>query len=143
FDIAQQEASGTSSRVAIEGWMTFEKSTELFKACGRDFAALKQAAARPDFRPAALGCSARFVIENVLREVKSRNVIARLEGSDSALKNECVIYTAHWDHLGRDSALAGDQIFNGAADNASGVAGVLEITRALSLVKPPPKRSIL
>jgi Zn-dependent M28 family amino/carboxypeptidase len=143
FDIAQAEASGASRRVAVEGWITLEKSRELFKACGRDFEALKQAAARSDFRPAALGCSARFVITNTLREVKSRNVIARLEGSDPALKNEFVIYTAHWDHLGRDSSLAGDQIFNGAADNASGVAGVLEIARALSQIKPPPRRSIL
>jgi Zn-dependent M28 family amino/carboxypeptidase len=143
FDIAQADASGASTRVAIEGWMTFEKSTELFQACGRDFKALKQAAARPDFKPAPLGCTARFEITNTLRDVKSRNVVARLEGSDPVLKNELVIYTAHWDHLGRDTSLAGDQIYNGAADNASGVAGVLEIARALALVKPPPKRSIL
>jgi Zn-dependent M28 family amino/carboxypeptidase len=143
FDIAQPDASGASKRVAVEGWMTLEKAIELFKACDRDFMASKQAAARPDFRPAPLGCTAKFVITNALREVKSRNVIARLEGSGPALKNESVIYTAHWDHLGRDAALTGDQIFNGAADNASGVAGVLEIARALALVKPPPERSIL
>jgi Zn-dependent M28 family amino/carboxypeptidase len=70
-------------------------------------------------------------------------VVAKLEGSDPALKNETVIYTAHWDHLGHDPALPGDQIFNGAADNASGVASVLEIARAFTKVSPPPKRSIL
>ena len=70
-------------------------------------------------------------------------MVAKLEGSDPALKNESVIYTAHWDHLGRDPSLQGDQIYNGAADNASGVAGVLEIARALAQVKPPPKRSIV
>jgi Zn-dependent M28 family amino/carboxypeptidase len=143
FDIAQPDASGASSRVAVEGWMTLEKSKELFEACGKNFDALKQAAARPDFRPAPLGCLARFEINNTLREVRSRNVVARLEGSDPALRNEYVIYTAHWDHLGRDTSLAGDQIYNGAADNASGVAGVLEIARALTRATPPPKRSIL
>jgi Zn-dependent M28 family amino/carboxypeptidase len=143
FDIAQSEAGQASSRVAIEGWITVEKAKELFQAGGRDFTALKDSAARPDFRPTPLGCTAKFAITNTLREVKSRNVIARLEGSDPALKNECVIYTAHWDHLGQDSSLPGDQIFNGAADNASGVAGVLEIARALAQVKLPPKRSIV
>ncbi|HKI17705.1 MAG TPA: M28 family metallopeptidase [Isosphaeraceae bacterium] len=143
FDIAQPEASQASNRVAIEGWISLDKAKELFQACGRDFQSLKQAAARPDFRPAPLGCSAKLAITNTLREVKSRNVVAKLEGSDPALKNETVIYTAHWDHLGRDSSLAGDQIYNGAADNASGVAGVLEIARALVRVKPSPKRSIV
>ena len=70
-------------------------------------------------------------------------MIARIEGADPALKNEYVIYTAHWDHLGRDPALKGDQIYNGAADNASGVASILEIAHALAQAKPAPKRSIL
>ena len=131
------------ARVAVEGWISFEKAKELFQACGRDFEALKQAATKRDFRPVALGASGRFSITNALREVKSRNVVARLEGSDPVLKNETVIYTAHWDHLGRDPALKGDQIYNGAADNASGVAAVLEIARALAQVTPAPKRSIV
>ena len=144
FDIAQPQASQAPTRVAVEGWITFEKAQELFQACGRDFAALKQAAARRDFRPeSARVHGAKFAITNALREVKSRNVVAKIEGSDPALKNETVIYTAHWDHLGRDPALQGDQIYNGAADNASGVAGVLEIARALTQVKPPAKRSIV
>jgi len=143
FDIAQPDAGQASQRVAIEGWISLDKAKELFQACGRDFQALKQAAARADFRPAPLGCTAKFAVTNTLREVKSRNVVAKLEGSDPSLKNETVIYTAHWDHLGRDSSLKGDQIYNGAADNASGVAGVLEIARALAQVKPSPKRSIV
>jgi Zn-dependent M28 family amino/carboxypeptidase len=143
FDIAQPQAAQASNRVAIEGWMTLEKTKELFGACGRDFDAQKQAAARRDFKPESLGCNARFAITNALREVKSRNVVARIEGSLPALKNETVIYTAHWDHLGRDPALEGDQIYNGAADNASGVAGILEIAHALAQVKPAPKRSIV
>ncbi len=147
FDIAApagtQNPTQAQTRVAVEGWISLEKAQELFQACGRDFPSLKQAAAKRDFRPVPLGSKAKFSITNALREVKSRNVIAKLEGSDPALKNEFVIFTAHWDHLGRDPALAGDQIFNGAVDNASGVAAVLEIARALTKVNPAPKRSIL
>jgi Zn-dependent M28 family amino/carboxypeptidase len=143
FDITQPQSGQTPGRVAVEGWITLDKAKELFQAAGRDFDKLKQAATRRDFRPELLGGTARFSVTNALREVKSRNVIARIEGTDPTLKNEMVIYTAHWDHLGRDPALQGDQIYNGAADNASGVAAVLEIAHAFSQVKPPPKRSIL
>jgi Zn-dependent M28 family amino/carboxypeptidase len=143
FDIAQPQTSQTPSRVAVEGWITLDKAKELFQAAGRDFDKLKQAATRRDFKPEVLGGTARFGVTNALREVKSRNVVAKLEGTDPTLKNETVIYTAHWDHLGRDPALQGDQIYNGAADNASGVAAVLEMAHAFSQVKPPPKRSIL
>jgi Zn-dependent M28 family amino/carboxypeptidase len=143
FDIAQPQTSQATGRVAVEGWISLDKAKELFKAAGRDFDTLKQAATRRDFKPEILGGTARFAVTNVLREVKSKNVVARVEGTDPSLKNETVIYTAHWDHLGRDPALQGDQIYNGAADNASGVAAVLEIAHAFSQVKPPPKRSIL
>jgi Zn-dependent M28 family amino/carboxypeptidase len=143
FDIAQEQPGATPGRVAVEGWITEGKARALFTACGRDFDALQKAAARRDFRPESLPCRARFAITNSLREVRSHNVVARLEGSDSARKDEVVIYTAHWDHLGRDPHREGDQIFNGAADNASGVAAVLEIARAFSRIQPGPKRSIL
>ena len=142
FDIAQPPGS-QAARVALEGWITLEKANELIQACGRDFQALKQAAAKRDFRPIVLGCSGTFAIMNALREVKSRNVVARLPGSDPVKERETVIYTAHWDHLGRDQTLAGDQIYNGAADNASGVAAVLEIARAFSRITPAPKRSVV
>ena len=114
-----------------------DKARELFQTAGQDFAALKQAAARSDFRPVSLKSNARFEITNTLREVKSHNVVARIEGADPALKNETLIFTAHWDHLGRDPALKGDQIYNGAADNASGVASILEIAHALAQAQPP------
>jgi Zn-dependent M28 family amino/carboxypeptidase len=143
FDIAGAISEQSPKRVAIEGWITFDKAKELLQACGRDLEALKKAAVRRDFRPELLGCSAQFCITSTLREIKSRNVVARLEGSLPSLKDETVIYTAHWDHLGRDPSQKGDQIYNGAADNASGVAAVLEMARALGQVKPAPKRSIL
>jgi Zn-dependent M28 family amino/carboxypeptidase len=144
FDIARTQGAGQSpDRVAVEGWITEGKARELLRASGRDFDELKKAAATRDFRPEPLSCSARFKIANALREVKSKNVVARLEGSDTALKDELLLYTAHWDHLGKDPERKGDQIFNGAADNASGVAAVLEIARAFTRIVPAPKRSIL
>ena len=82
FDIAEPQQGGAPVRVAVEGWMTLAKTQELFGACGRDFAALKAAAARQDFRPEPLGCRARFAVANALRTVRSNNVVAKLEGSD-------------------------------------------------------------
>jgi Zn-dependent M28 family amino/carboxypeptidase len=110
---------------------------------GQDLAALKKSAVSKDFRPVTLDAKASFDIKNTLREVDSRNVIAKLEGSDPKLKDQYVIYTAHWDHLGKDTSLKGDQIFNGALDNASGTAGLLELAKAFVKISPAPKRSIL
>jgi Zn-dependent M28 family amino/carboxypeptidase len=133
-------------RVAVEGWIHLDRARELFAAGGHDFDALKEAALGRDFRPVALGATASFRVENALREVRSRNVLARLEGADPALRDEHVIYTAHWDHLGRDASLGGDegdQIFSGAVDNATGVAALLEIARAFRALPEPPRRSVL
>ncbi|WP_422926014.1 M28 family metallopeptidase [Singulisphaera sp. PoT] len=130
-------------RVAVEGWLSLEKSKELFKAAGQDFDALKSAAKTREFRPVSLNAKAKLHVKNRLREVRSRNVVAKVEGSDPVLKDETIVYTAHWDHLGIDPALTGDKIFNGAADNASGVAAILEIAGAFAQLKPAPKRSIL
>jgi len=84
-----------------------------------------------------------MTIRNTLRTVDSQNVVAKLEGSDPALKDEYVIYTAHWDHLGVGPDVNGDRIYNGAKDNAVGTAGLLELARAFTKVSPQPKRSIL
>ena len=139
-----QRSDNNAGRVAVEGWMTYDKAGELCRMAGLDLAALKKAAIGKDFKPATLsGATASFKIENMLRKIDSNNVVAKLEGSDPALKDQYVIYTAHWDHLGRDPELKGDQIYNGAADNASGSAGLLEIARAYTKVSPAPRRSIL
>src|SRR5262252_2803282 len=138
-----QTPDNNMSRVAVESWITVDKAKQLFTASGQDFEALKKAALRKDFNPVPLKAKANFTIKTALRDVASTNVIARLEGSDAKLKDEYVIYTAHWDHMGRDPKLKGDQIFNGAHDNASGTAGLLELADAYSKLKPAPKRSIL
>ena len=90
-----------------------------------------------------LGLKASIAIKNTLRTIDSQNVVAKLEGSDPKLKDEYVVYSAHWDHLGVGAPVNGDKIYNGALDNASGVATVLEIARAFTQIQPQPKRSIL
>ena len=129
--------------VPVEGWITLEKAKELLRDCGQDFDRLKKAAARKDFHPVPLNATASFKIQNTLREVDSHNVIGKLTGSDPILQHEYVIYTAHWDHLGRDPSLQGDQIYNGAEDNASGTAALIEIARAFTKLSRRPKRTLL
>ena len=130
-------------RVAVEGWITFDKAKELFGASGQDLEALKKAALTKDFKPVKLNAKANIQVKSTIREIASQNVVAKLEGTDPKLKDEYVIYTAHWDHMGRDPKLQGDQIFNGAIDNASGTASLLELANAFSKLKAAPKRSVL
>lgn len=141
FDIKSPD--NNANRVKIEGWLTRQRTEELLKAVGKDFETLKSAARRKDFTPVPLGARARIHLRNETRTVQSRNVVATLPGSDSALRNEYVIYSAHWDHLGRDTTIAGDQIYNGALDNASGLAQLLSIAKGLRALPTRPKRSAM
>jgi Zn-dependent M28 family amino/carboxypeptidase len=131
--------------VPVQGWLSLPFARSLFAAAGLDFDALKAAAVSRDFRPVDFHGKASFSVVNTTRPLASRNVVARLEGSDPALRDEYIIYSAHWDHLGRNPKLKGDQIFNGAADNASGCAGILEIAREFAQLPEAerPRRSIL
>jgi len=130
--------------VSIEGWITLDKAKELFKLGGQDFDKLKAAAVSRDFKPVPLGVTASMTIKNTLRTIDSKNVVAKLEGSDPVLKNEYVVLTSHWDHFGiGDPDATGDRIYNGAYDNASGVATLLEIAHAFTQVTPPPRRTIV
>lgn len=129
--------------VAVRSWITLDTAKRLFSATGKSFDELKKAALRKDFHPVSLGATADFAIRNKIHQFKSHNVVGKLEGSDPQKKDEVVIYSAHWDHLGRDPKLKGDQIYNGALDNASGVASILEIAQAFTKLPQPPPRSIL
>jgi len=129
--------------VSVRSWITLDVAKKIVADCGQDFDALKKTAVTKDFRPVTLNAKAGIQIKQQIREFKSHNVIGKLEGTDAKLKDEYVIYTAHWDHLGRHPELQGDQIFNGAIDNASGVASVIQIAAAFMKVNPPPKRSVL
>jgi Zn-dependent M28 family amino/carboxypeptidase len=129
--------------VQVRSWITLDVAKKLLADSGQDFDALKKSAIAKDFRPVPLKAKVNIEIKQTLRSLKSRNVIGGLEGSDPKLKDEYVIYTAHWDHLGRHPELQGDQIFNGAVDNASGDAAVIQLAAAFSKLNPLPKRSIL
>jgi Zn-dependent M28 family amino/carboxypeptidase len=131
------------SRAGFEGWITYDKAKALFSMTGKDFDELEKAAVSRDFKPVPLGVKASLTLQSTIRHIDSKNVVAKLEGSDPALRDQYVIYTAHWDHLGIGPAVNGDKIYHGAVDNASGVAGLLEMARAFVQARPQPKRSIL
>ena len=131
------------ARSKVEGWLTTEAATALLKMAGQDYQKLKALAATPAFKAVPLGMTASLSVKQTMRTVASQNVIGKLPGADPALKEEYVIYTAHWDHFGRCAAVDGDDICNGALDNASGTAMMLEIARKMKTVKPAPKRTLL
>ncbi len=139
FDLVA--ADDNLGRAAIEGWFQRATAEALFEMAGLDFETAKQQAATHGFEPIPLGVTGSLRIENTLRRIESQNFAAKIEGSGAP--DEVVLYVAHWDHLGRDPALDGDQIFNGAADNATGTAGLIEIARAFRAAPAPPRRSIL
>ncbi|MBI3982820.1 MAG: M28 family peptidase [Gemmatimonadetes bacterium] len=129
------------SRAAVEGWLTVEAARSLFTQAGRDYDSLKALAMQRGFKPLSLGLRALVTVRNRIRSSTSNNVIALLPGA--ARPDEYVIYMAHWDHLGRDTSLQGDDIYNGALDNASGTAGLLALAQAFASLERPPQRSIV
>jgi Zn-dependent M28 family amino/carboxypeptidase len=130
-----------ASTVPLQGWITRDVAAALFKSAGMNFDEMKKKALQPDFRPVPLGVRASVEINNQMRTVESKNVIGTLEGSERP--DEAVIFTAHWDHLGIGEPLNGDKIYNGALDNASGDAVIMEIARAATKLQPRPKRSLV
>jgi Zn-dependent M28 family amino/carboxypeptidase len=137
FDLVTPDKN--MGRAAVEGWITLDQATRMLRMAGQDFDALKKQAVTREFKPVPLGVTASMTIRNTLRTIDSKNVLAKLDGSDPALKDEYVVYTAHWDHFGKTA----EGVFHGARDNASGTAALLEIGRAFTKISPPPKRSIL
>ena len=138
-----QSATANSDYPLIPGWIEGGQARNLLVAAGYDLEVLKAQAARPEFHPVKLGIQASFRIQNHWRELRSANVVGRIPGSDPTLRDQTVIYTAHWDHFGRDDRRSGDKIFHGAIDNAAGVSGMLQIAQAMTLASPPPRRSIV
>ncbi len=123
--------------------MTLDRAKALFASAGQNYDQLKARAATREFQPVALGATASFSVRNTIRQIASQNVVAVLEGSDPVLKNECVIYSAHWDSFGKNTALAGDQIVNGALDDGSGMGIMLAIAEAYTHMPVRPKRSVV
>ena len=144
FEIRSPQPGGEYPPIA--SWMKLDTAKALFAATGHDLEELRKQALRRDFRPISLGATATFDVKNAWREVDSRNVVARIVGSDPKLRDETVIYTAHWDHFGWDPKLPGtksDQVFHGAIDNASGVSAIIGIAKAFKSLPQAPSRSIL
>ena len=139
FDLVA--ADNNLGRATIEGWIPRSTAETLFEMAGLDFEEVKQRAADRSFQPIPLGVTGRTRVRNMLRTIDSRNFVAKLEGTDAP--DEVVMYVAHWDHLGKDETLTGDQIFNGAADNATGTAGLIELARAFAEAEARPRRSVL
>lgn len=125
----------------FQGWFAEETARTVFAQAGLDLDSLTQAAAARGFRAVPLGLGISLGIRNDIRRSTSRNLIARLPGRSRP--DEHVIYMGHWDHLGTDSSLEGDSIYNGALDNASGVSGILEIAEAFRAAGRAPERSLL
>lgn len=132
-------ADDPAPRVPLQGWITGEQAKALFADAGLDLDALRAAANKRGFKPVALPAKASVTLKSTTTEKESRNVLALLPGTSAP--DDTIVYMAHWDHLGKHPDEAGDNIYNGAVDNATGVAGILEI--AGQFAKNPPKRSVL
>jgi len=139
FDLPH--AAGAEQVLAIRGWITTAAATRVFGKLGLDFASLRSAANVPGFKARALDAKASVGVTSQVRKAQSSNVVGLLRGSETP--EEVIIFTAHWDHLGRNFQTPGDGIFNGAIDNATGVAAMLELAEAFAKSPTPPKRSLM
>ena len=139
FDIVRADAAKV--HVPVESWIQRDFAVALFKSAGLDFEAQKQFAQSRDFKPVLLGASFSARYEVKAEVITSRNVVGRLSGKSRP--DEYVIHSAHWDHLGvGEPDATGDRIYNGAVDNATGIAALIELGRAYA-AGPRPERSVV
>ena len=127
----------------MKAWVTDEVATRIVKAGGLDLAGLRLSAVNRTFQPVSLTSRVDMTLKVASRRLVAPNVAAVLRGSDPNLRNEFVVFSAHWDHLGINPDQAGDNIHNGAVDNATGIAGLIGIGHAFSALGARPKRSII
>jgi Zn-dependent M28 family amino/carboxypeptidase len=145
FDIARGEGDKTPF-LKLRSWMTDESAHRMMSAAGLDLDQLRKQAASRDFKPVKLNLKAAIDLKSEVKKVEAPNVAAIMPGRDPKLRDEYVVFSAHWDHLGIGAPdKRGDNIYNGAVDNASGIASVIEIARALTKLPATekPRRSIL
>jgi Zn-dependent M28 family amino/carboxypeptidase len=129
--------------LALAGWVTSNGGERLLKLAGKSVEELLKASDSREFRPIPLGFKIRGRLNAKIRQIVSRNVLGIISGSDASLKNEVVLFGAHWDHLGIGVAVNGDSIYNGAIDNGTGLGIVLELARAWGALRDKPRRSAL
>lgn len=141
FDLPAEEGH----QLQVKGWLTEAATRRLFSLAGKDFEALRALANTRRFAPVPLGVSVSSRFANALSRKTTSNVLGLLRGADPKLKEEVVVYTAHHDHLGKkaNGAQGEDVIYNGAVDNAAGVAAMLSVARFMSAQPKPPQRSVL
>ncbi|MEO7064373.1 MAG: M28 family metallopeptidase [Dokdonella sp.] len=128
-------------RLSAAGWLTTQAAQRLFAKAGKNFDELKTSADIRGFTPTDLHATLSVSFKNTITHSSSENVLGYIPGSTRP--DEVVVYSAHWDHFGKDPKLVGDQIYNGAVDNGTGIAGLLEIAEAFAHQNPPPERSVL
>ena len=129
--------------LSMAAWITREAGEKLLGLAGKSVDELLAASEKPDFQPIPLGVQIRGHLPAKVREIATRNVAAMVPGSDPVLKNEVVVYSAHWDHLGIATPVNGDSIYNGAIDNGTGCAILMELARAWASQPQKPRRSAL
>lgn len=143
YDVARTPDDRTPF-LQMRSWMTEQTARKIFEQSGKNLDELREKAKSRDFKPVKLGLRASVELKSQVKRVDSNNVVGLIDGADAALKNEYVVYSAHWDHLGVGEPNArGDNIYNGALDNATGVAALLGIAEAITKLpaKQKPKRS--
>jgi Zn-dependent M28 family amino/carboxypeptidase len=150
WEVVRNSNSGEKSYLKLEGsalkaasWVQLDVAKKLVAASGLDLDKMMADARTREFHPVSLGAKLKAHMVSNVRNFESNNVLAILPGSDRHLKDEVVLYTAHYDHLGIRSDMPGDNIYNGAADNATGCGILLELARAFSGAKDRPGRSII
>jgi Zn-dependent M28 family amino/carboxypeptidase len=150
WDVVRNSDSGEKSYLKLEGpvlkvesWVPFEVAQKLAAASGMDLEKMMADARTRDFRPVNMGTKLKAHMVSKVRNFESNNVVAMLPGSNHKMNGEAVIYTAHYDHLGMRPEMPGDNIYNGAADNATGCGILLELARAYGVAREHPGRSII
>jgi Zn-dependent M28 family amino/carboxypeptidase len=127
---------------AFEGWLTLPAAEKIFATIGTDYKTMLAKALAPDFKGSPMNLNITTGLSTTCKYNQSHNVIAKITGTKHA--DECIIYSAHWDHFGISKPDAkGDSIYNGAIDNASGTAGLLELAKAFKSMKTKPERTII
>jgi len=150
WEVVRNSNSGEKSYLKLESpvlkvasWIQLEVAQKLAAASGMDLDKMMADARTREFRPLTLGAKLKAHMVSKVRHFESNNVLAMLPGSSRKMKDEAVMYTAHYDHLGIRPEMAGDNIYNGAADNATGCGILLELARAFSVAKDRPGRSLI
>ena len=141
-ELATKNAAGAPA-LSFAGWVTTDAGQRIAATLGKNVDELLKMADMRGFVAMAMPLKVHLKTQSKTREIETRNVVARVEGSDPVLKNEAVIFSAHWDHLGVGEKINGDGIYNGAIDNATGCAMILELAHAWALLPQKPKRSAL